>query len=155
MAGKVLVGVDGSDPGRAALRFAAVEAKARGAGLVAAHVWAFSPPVAVGTTDVMAMPTGNLPAELEADREIAKRVLEDAIEEALGPSPDVQVDRLLIEDAPGEGLVKAAEDADLLVVGSRGRGSFASAVLGSVSHYVLQHSPVPVVIVRAEHEGKA
>lgn len=155
MAGKILVGVDGSDHGRAALRVAAAEAKARDATLIAAHVWAFSPPVAVGTTDVMAMPAGNLPAELEADREIAQRVLEEAIEDALGTSPDVPVERLLIEDVPGEGLVQAAADADLVVVGSRGRGSFASAVLGSVSHYVVQHAPCPVVIVRAEHDPQA
>jgi nucleotide-binding universal stress UspA family protein len=152
---RVVVGVDGSDHGRAALRFAAAEAKLRGATLVAAHAWQFTPPVVVGATDVMAMPAENLPAELAADREIAERVLNEAIEEALGGSPEIEIERQLIEDAPGEGLVAAAAGADLVVVGSRGRGSFASAVLGSVSHHVIQHAPCPVVIVRAQHDREA
>lgn len=152
MPGRIVVGVDGSDHGRAALRFAAAEARLRGAALVAAHAWQFTAPIAVGTTDVLAMPAQNLGAELAADRELAERVLDEALDEALGPSPDVEVERLLVEDAPGEGLVAAAEGADLLVVGSRGRGSLAAAVLGSVSHHAVQHAPCPVVIVRADHD---
>jgi nucleotide-binding universal stress UspA family protein len=154
MAGRIVVGVDGSETGRSALRFAAGEARLRNATLVAAHAWQFTAPVAVGTTDVMAMPVQNLGAELAADRELAERLLDEAIEDALGPSPDVEVERLLVEDAPGDGLVAAAKDADLLVVGSRGRGSLAAAVLGSVSHHAVQHSPCPVVIVRAEHDAE-
>jgi nucleotide-binding universal stress UspA family protein len=152
---RIVVGVDGSAHGRAALRFAAEEARLRRAILVATHAWQFTAPVAVGTSDVMAMPAQNLSAELAADREVAERVLEEAIEDALGASPDVEIERLLVEDAPGEGLVVAAEGAELVVVGSRGRGSFASAVLGSVSHHVVQHAPCPVVIVRAEHDSEA
>jgi nucleotide-binding universal stress UspA family protein len=63
----------------------------------------------------------------------------------------VSVERLLVEDAPGEGLVALAQDADLVVVGTRGRGNIAAALLGSVSNHVVQHAPCPVVIVR--HRG--
>ena len=148
MAGRIVVGVDGSEHGAAALRFAAEEAKLRGATLVAAHAWSFTPPVALGAPDLMAVPAGNLAEELDADRAAAERLLGEAVESALGADPGVPVERVLIEDAAGEGLVTAAEGADLLVVGTRGRGSLAQALLGSVSDHVVRHAPCPVVIVR-------
>lgn len=151
MAGKIVVGVDGSDHAQAALRWAADEAKLRGASLVAAHAWTYSPSMAVGAPDLMAMPAGNIVEELDADRAAAERALSDAVSAALGEEPGITVEALLVEDAPGEGLVALAQDADLVVVGTRGRGSIAQALLGSVSHHVVQHAPCPVVIVR--HRG--
>jgi nucleotide-binding universal stress UspA family protein len=149
VAGRIVVGVDGSEHGQAALRFAAEEARIRGATLVAAHAWSFTPPVAVGAPDLMALPAGNLAEELDADRAAAERLLAEAVDSVLGTDPGIPVERVLIEDAAGEGLVTAAEGADLVVVGSRGRGSIARALLGSVSQHVVQHAPCPVVIVRA------
>ncbi len=62
---------------------------------------------------------------------------------------DVTVERVVSEGSPGDVLVDAAADADLVVVGSRGRGGIKSALLGSVSSHVAHHAPCPVVIVRA------
>jgi nucleotide-binding universal stress UspA family protein len=148
MAGRIVVGVDGSEHAQAALRWAAEEARLRGATLVAAHAWTYTPPLAVGAPDLMAIPAGNLAEELDADRAAAERALSDAISAALGDDPGVSVELVLVEDAPGEGLVALAQDADLVVVGTRGRGNIAQALLGSVSHHVAQHAPCPVVIVR-------
>jgi nucleotide-binding universal stress UspA family protein len=148
VAGRIVVGVDGSDQSIDALRWAAEEAKLRDATLVAVHAWMFSPPVAVGTPDMMAMPAGNIAEELDLDREMAERALSGSIETALGAAPEVSVEPLLVEDTPGEGLVTAAEGADLLVVGTHGRGRIAQALLGSVSHHAAQHATCPVVIVR-------
>jgi nucleotide-binding universal stress UspA family protein len=68
--------------------------------------------------------------------------------QAEGVDPEVSVTRhMLPGPAPGT-LVRAAEGADLLVVGSRGRGGFLGLMLGSVSNYVTHHSPCPVVVVR-------
>jgi nucleotide-binding universal stress UspA family protein len=148
MAGRIVVGVDGSEHAQAALRWAAEEATLRDATLVAAHAWTFTPSLAVGAPDLMAVPAGNIVEELDADRAAAERALSDAVSAALGDDPGVTVERLLVEDAPGEGLVALARDAELVVVGTRGRGNIASALLGSVSHHVVQHAPCPVVIVR-------
>lgn len=148
MAGRIVVGVDGSEHGVAALRWAAEEAALRDATLVAVHVWAFTPPAPMGAPDLMAIPAGNLAEELDVDRSAAERALDESIEEALGSSPAVTVERMLVEDAPGDGLVAAAKDADLLVVGTHGRGRIAQALMGSVSSHVIQHAPCPVVVVR-------
>jgi nucleotide-binding universal stress UspA family protein len=151
MAGRIVVGVDGSEHAQEALRWAAEEAKLRRATVVAAHAWTFTPSLAVGAPDLMAVPAGNIAEELDADRAAAERALSDSISAALGDDPGVSVERLLVEDAPGEGLVALAQDADLVVVGTRGRGNIAAALLGSVSNHVVQHAPCPVVIVR--HRG--
>jgi nucleotide-binding universal stress UspA family protein len=53
----------------------------------------------------------------------------------------------VVEGHPAETLLHAATGAELLVVGSRGHGTFAGILLGSVSHYCVQHAPCPVVVV--------
>jgi nucleotide-binding universal stress UspA family protein len=62
--------------------------------------------------------------------------------------PDVQVERLLFCDKPSQWLVKESEHAQLVVVGSRGRGGFPGMLLGSVSSVVAQSARVPVLVVR-------
>jgi nucleotide-binding universal stress UspA family protein len=64
--------------------------------------------------------------------------------------PDVHVDRVVTEGRPAHSVLRAAVDAQLVVVGSRGRGGFAGLLLGSTSHALLHHAPCPVVVVRAE-----
>ena len=64
--------------------------------------------------------------------------------------PDVPVQRIVARDRPAHRLLEQARGAQLVVVGSRGRGSLSGLFLGSVSHALLHHAPCPVVIVRPE-----
>lgn len=79
----------------------------------------------------------------EGDDELAATVAGIAVDPAI-------VDRRLVEGASGQAIVHVAGEvgADVIVVGSHGKGWFKRVVLGSVSEYVLHHSPVPVLIVR-------
>ena len=146
MAGRIVVGVDGSEAGAAALRFGEEEARLRGASLVAVHAWTFIPPTAVGDPGVIPIAATTLMGDLDAERSAAERTLGDAVAEVLG---DVQVELVVSEGSPGDVLVEAAGNADLVVVGSRGHGGIRKALLGSVSSHVAGHAPCPVVIVRA------
>jgi nucleotide-binding universal stress UspA family protein len=146
VAGRIVVGVDGSDASVAALRFGAEEARLRDARLVVVHAWTFVPTPAMGDPGVVPMAASTLMDDLAIERSGAERVLDEAITEALGSA---DVERVVTEGSAGEVLVEAAAGADLVVVGSRGRGGLRSALLGSVSSHVTQHAPCPVVIVRA------
>jgi nucleotide-binding universal stress UspA family protein len=146
MAGRIVVGVDGSELGAAALRWAVEEARVREAALVAVHAWTFVPPAPIAEPGMLPIPGGELTGDLEAERRAAQTLLDDAVAGAIDQG--VRVEPLLVEATPGEAIVAAAADADLVVVGSHGRGSLASALLGSVSHHVVRHAPCPVVIVR-------
>ena len=83
----------------------------------------------------------------------ARSVLCEAITEMCTLDPAVQVCPRVVEGRAGPLLVDAAEGADLLVVGSRGHGGLAEALLGSVGQYCVHHAPCPVVIMRGKHEG--
>jgi nucleotide-binding universal stress UspA family protein len=146
MAGRVVVGVDGSEASAAALRFAAEEARLRGGTLVAVHAWTFMPPAAVGDPGVIPVAAVTLMEDLEAERAAATALVEESVADVLG---DAEVEVLAAEGSAGEVLVEAAAGADLVVVGSRGRGGLKSALLGSVSGHVANHAPCPVVIVRS------
>jgi nucleotide-binding universal stress UspA family protein len=95
---------------------------------------------------------GGVAATLAADAESeTQTILGTAVERV----PDqVSVSSVLSSDAVRPALIQQIKDGDhdLVVMGSRGRGAVRSALLGSVSHYVLHHSPVPVLIVHAEAE---
>ena len=144
--GPIVVGVDGSDGSLQALRWAIDEARLRGARLVAVHAWLapYAP----------AMPGVGEPAMLPVDRELVAQAAGEALEASLrevGTSVEgIEIERAVSEDSPGRALLDRAEGADLLVVGSRGHGRIAGALLGSISQQVAQHAPCPVVIVRAE-----
>jgi nucleotide-binding universal stress UspA family protein len=93
---------------------------------------------------------GDVATELIKDAEAdAERVLRAALERV---PDDVSVTTILSSEPARPALLRQLEqgDHDLLVMGSRGRGAVRSVLLGSVSHYVLHHSPVPVLIVHAE-----
>jgi nucleotide-binding universal stress UspA family protein len=79
---------------------------------------------------------------------IAERTLDEALSEVLGAERPGWVQARVIEGYPAEVLVAASEGAELLVVGSRGYGGFADALLGSVSTYCVHHAHGPVTVVR-------
>ena len=138
--GPVVVGVDGSPVSEAALAFAFDAAAARRAPLLAVHVW----------WDLLLDPV-TLPA---LDWDALGRRQELALAERLAgwgeKYPDVEVQRLVARDHAARVLVEQSRRAQLVVVGSHGRGGASGLVLGSVSHAVLHRSDCPVVIVRPD-----
>jgi nucleotide-binding universal stress UspA family protein len=149
MPGTILVGVDGSKPSQAALRFAADEGRLRDATVVAVHAWTFVSAAQIGEPGLMPIPAGDLPGLLEAERKGAEIALRGAIDDAFSGAPPVEIESRLVEGDAAEALVEEAKSADLVVVGSRGRGGLASALLGSVSSHVIHHAACPVVVVKA------
>lgn len=143
MTGHIVVGVDGSDQSRNALRWALDEARLRGAEVEAVQVWDY--PVLTYIPGVVSPPTfahDDLEAEARTELDQAVDAVLDDVEGAPG------VERVVIEGSAAEQLLRRAGDADLLVVGHRGRGGFADLMLGSVAHQVSAHATCPVVIVR-------
>jgi nucleotide-binding universal stress UspA family protein len=135
-----VVGVDGSPQGAAALRWAVDEARLRQATLEVVHAWLF--PV-VGDVPGAAMDT--LARDLER---AAGELLDHVVDEVAGTDPGDKLDRRVVEGGAAAVLVDAAAGADLLVVGSRGRGGFAGLLLGSVAQQCLHRAPCPVGVVR-------
>ena len=141
----VVVGVDGSPVSDAAVAVAYDEASTRNVGLVAVHAWSDQP-----VTDPFALLlTLEDWAQVE-DRE--RRALAEQLAGWRDKYPDVEVRRVLEKDRPAASLLAHAVDAQLLVVGSRGRGGFTSALLGSTSRAVLHHTPCPVIVVGPDRE---
>jgi nucleotide-binding universal stress UspA family protein len=138
--GRIVVGVDGSDESRDALRFAAEEAVRRGARLVV--VWAFPWPESRPAARGVAGP--HTPEQVTAELESRARRMVDRVPGARPPAVDV----VALIGSPGRVLVEQADGAELLVVGHRGRGAVASAVLGSVALHCALHAPGAVAVVR-------
>lgn len=136
----VVVGVDGSPASLAALRWAVEDAARRGCAVEAVTAWHADYGVMIGP----------LPAEVFA--EVSPQALKDAArkvqERALEGIEGVEIRRVVAEGDARDVLVKAAADAEVLVVGTRGHGRFLGAVLGSVSSYCVHHAACPVVVVR-------
>ncbi|ARF78992.1 universal stress protein [Kitasatospora aureofaciens] len=136
--GLIVVGVDGSAPARAAVRWAARLAGLTGGPLEAVAVWDF--PCLLGEH-------GLVPPALdgfESERRAAEILAETA------GACTVPVRRRLRTGPPGPALVAAATGAALLVLGNRGHGTPPDAPLGTVAQYCLHHAPCPVVIVRRD-----
>lgn len=146
MTARIVVGVDGSEESVAALRWALAEAERRGATLDVVHAWHY--PYAA-CTEI----TGMAAAALDMDdlASAARAALDHSLEQAGAAHSGVRVEPILVQGAAAPTLVDAAVGADLLVVGTRGRGGFAGLVLGSVSQHCSTHAPCPVVVVPQPH----
>ena len=138
--GPVVVGVDSSENAKLALRWAAAQAASTQATLEAVTTWDVQPTFGV------AMVTAPAPHEYE---QAAAQALHDSVVEVLGEDSGVieRVER----GEPAEVLVGVSDAARLLVVGSRGRGTWGAALLGSVSQHCVQQSRCPVVVVPQDH----
>jgi nucleotide-binding universal stress UspA family protein len=153
MPGTIVVGVDGSPASQAAVRWAAQEARIRGARLVALHAWTFLPPAPLAEPGMVPMPAVDYAGTIEAERAAVEEELDGLFAEVFPEGPPVTVERVLVEGGAGDALAEASRNADLVVVGSRGRSGLTAALLGSVSKHVLQHAACPVVVVKAPDEG--
>ncbi len=136
----VVVGVDGSEGSKAALRFAVREAAVRAAKLRVVGAWQVPAAVYAG---MWGMP-GDQVSPFESQ---ARDVAAQAVAEVKRLDPGLDCDSHVIDGQAAEVLLRESKDADLLVVGSRGLGGFRSLLLGSVGQQVVHHATVPVVIV--------
>ncbi len=136
---RIVVGVDGFESSRAALRWAIHQAKLTGAVVEAITAWQV--PAGAGLVPASDMP------DYQDD---ARMVLTEAITEMCMVDTDVEVRPRVADGRASQVLVDASEGADLLVVGSRGHGGLAEALLGSVGQYCVHHAHCPVVIMRGK-----
>ena len=137
----IIVGVDGSDASERALHWALEEARLRGAVLEVVHAWPHPHAPLPGYRPSLA------PESVRAMREAAKELVEDIVAGLPAELSGIDVRAFEVEGPPAQALLDAAQGADLLVVGSRGRGGFAGLLLGSVSQQCAHHARCPVVIV--------
>jgi nucleotide-binding universal stress UspA family protein len=138
---RIVVGVDGSEPSKQALRWAARQAAATEAVLEVVTTWAVT-----STAYPFSMPMP-IPAAYDMGPEV-ERELNEIVQDMRGEFPGTEFSSVVTEGRAGPALVAAAADADLLVVGSRGHGAVVGVLLGSVSEYCVTHATCPVVVVR-------
>lgn len=133
----IAVGIDRSPASLAAAHWAAHEARRRGSGITLVHVWHRrarpTPYLRVGGTE----------------RAWAERTLEEAVRSVRSAHPGLRITERLVCDATVTALVTAADDAEMLVLGSPGPGPVGGFVTGSVSQRVVARADHPVVLVRA------
>ena len=132
----VLVGIDGSSASELATAIAFDEASRRNVGLTAVHAWS--------DVDVSEWPGIDWPVT----QSMAEEVLAERLAGWQEQYPDVQVSRAVVRDQPARQLVQRSEEAQLVVVGSRGRGGFAGMLVGSVGETVAQMARMPVIVAR-------
>jgi len=138
---RIVVGVDGSGGSERALAWALEEAAHRGARVDA--VWAWHVPWLTSVAEV-----GTTISDAGWFEGIAQEGLDRAVEAAMSAfEGDATVERILAQGDASRALLDVAAGADLLVVGSRGRGGFSALLLGSVSQQCATHASCPVVIV--------
>ncbi|GLZ27814.1 universal stress protein [Lentzea sp. NBRC 105346] len=135
----IVVGVDGSPAGQAALRWAVDEARRRNCPVDAVSAWHRD----------YGMVIGPLPAEvgMELSPERMREGQQAVLDEATRGFDGVRL--VLVEGDPRTVLTEASENAELLVVGNRGHSPFVEAILGSVSAHCVHHAACPVVVIRA------
>ena len=139
----IVVGVDGSESSRDALAWALAEARSRDGRVRVVAAWhvdtmiyaaPFVPPIEGGIS--------------QSFEHTAQSAIDESLD-AVGDAVDgIDIERSIVEGGAAHVLVQEAEKAELLVVGSRGRGGFSGLLLGSVSEQCARHAACPVVIVR-------
>lgn len=138
---RIVVGVDGSESAKQALRWAAHQAQLAGARLEVVTAWEVPP--LYGWAG---------PQDLREFRESARTALADTLDEVLGADRGgLTVSGQVIQGNAARTLIDRSRGAHLLVVGNRGHGGFAEALLGSVGQHATHHSRCPVVVIRGEN----
>jgi nucleotide-binding universal stress UspA family protein len=139
---RIVVGVDGFESSKAALRWAIHQAKLTGAVVEAVTAWQI--PVGTGLVPMADMPDYS---------DDARTVLAEAITEMCTTDTEVEIRPRVAHGRAAQVLVDEAEGATLLVVGCRGHGGLAEALLGSVGQFCVHHAPCPVVVMRGKQEA--
>jgi nucleotide-binding universal stress UspA family protein len=145
--GPVVVGVDGLPTSEEAIAFAFAEASLHDAELVAVHTWTDT----LADTVLLGHPE---PPDFEPAQQRAYETLGERLAGWQEKYPDVRVRREVVRDHPSPALLRYAEGARLVVVGTRGRGGFTGLVLGSTGQHLLHHAPCPVAVVRSVSEDE-
>lgn len=140
---RVVVGVDGSPSSYAALRWAVRYAQLVDGVVEAVHAW--DTPSDIGWAGPAIDP--------EFDLEQARENFAEELRAVFADEHPAGLREHLVEGDPSEVLIRASQGAEVLVVGSRGRGGFTRAMLGSVSQRCAQHAACPVVVVRQDREA--
>ncbi|WP_154795106.1 universal stress protein [Occultella kanbiaonis] len=138
---RIVVGVDGSGGSAAALDFAFAQAGLTGAPLRVVHGWWHTRP---GRVEGLSNPINDIPEALAS----GERIVAEALAGRRERYPDVTVETVVVPRPPSVLLTEESATAALVVVGSRGRGTFKGMLLGSVSQDVLRTSRCPVAVVR-------
>jgi nucleotide-binding universal stress UspA family protein len=139
---RIVVGVDGSVPSKAALTWAISQAKLTGAVIEAVIAWDF--PAMVGYPMLM--------SEIDFEH-LATQIVGDAVSDVAGGDEQVKITTRVIQGNPAQVLVEESVGADLLVVGNRGHGGFVEAMLGSTGQHCVHHASCPVLVVRDAANG--
>ena len=140
--GGVAVGDDGSDCAANAVRYAAEDARRRRCPLHVVRGWLIATAVRPE-----GLPYGSV-ASLTELGEATQAAEEARVAELLGPDPGIEVHVHALHAPAAQAMLSAAEGADLLVLGARGRGGFRSLLLGSTAAQVVQHASCPVTVVK-------
>jgi nucleotide-binding universal stress UspA family protein len=138
----VVVGVDGSEESVAALRWAAEYSAGTGAAVTALMAWHFPTAAAVP-------PVGTAPPAVRSE---AEEHIRSALDEAIGKaqaSAGGAIEGVIRYGHPAQVLIEESRQADLLVVGRKGRGGFVGMLLGSVSQHCVNAAECPVVVIRS------
>lgn len=139
---RIVVGTDGSENSLSAVRWALREAAIRKVPVDVIHSWHFTPMI-----DPMGIAIIPPTADMQA---AAQKVLAGVMSKVNADVKGVQVNEIVAQGSPATALLRAARDAEMLVVGRRGHGGFVGLLLGSVATQVVHHSPCPVVVVSAK-----
>jgi nucleotide-binding universal stress UspA family protein len=142
---RIVVGIDGSEGGARALRWAMEHAAARGGAVQAITVWNWA-------GNEAGVPVASTPA-IEMER--ARKTLDEAVGHVVSRYPQVPLASEVVEGMPAAAMAHAARDADLLVLGSHGHSRLRHAVLGSVSEECVRAARCPVVVVPVPHPEPA
>ncbi len=142
-AGTIIVGVEGSGGAKEALRWAIKEARIRGSKIKV--ITAYAKTFVETSSELSYAPMETL--DLKEQIEVMQKEVVDSVVSSIPADEVPEIKCELLKGRAADTLIQAAEGADMLVVGTRGRGGFKGLLLGSVSNQIVQHCKCPVVVV--------